>query len=97
MSAPRRNYDAAFRGEAVRLVISTDRSVKQVAEEILVKETLALPSHRHRRVFRHGQRLGHGRPHARENHRRPNSRADGTAPLTAHTNYQTRAQGSLAA
>ncbi|MFE4194474.1 transposase [Paenarthrobacter sp. NPDC056912] len=39
MSTPRRNYDAAFREEAVRLVLSTDRSVKQVAEEIGVKES----------------------------------------------------------
>lgn len=39
MTTPRRNYDAAFREEAVRLVLSTDRSVKQVAEEIGVKES----------------------------------------------------------
>jgi transposase len=39
MSTPRRIYDAAFREEAVRLVLSMDRSVKQVAEEIGVKES----------------------------------------------------------
>ena len=39
MSTPGRKYDAAFREEAVRLVLSTDRSVKQVAEEIGVKES----------------------------------------------------------
>jgi transposase len=39
MSTPRRKYDAAFREEAVRLVLSADRSVKQVAEEIGVKES----------------------------------------------------------
>jgi transposase len=39
MSTPRRKYDAAFREEAVRLVLSTDRSVKQVAEEIGVNES----------------------------------------------------------
>ncbi|MFF1830714.1 transposase [Paenarthrobacter sp. NPDC058040] len=39
MTTPRRRYDAAFREEAVRLVLSSDRSVKQVAEEIGVKES----------------------------------------------------------
>jgi transposase len=39
MSTSRRKYDAAFREEAVRLVLSTDRSVKQVAEEIGVNES----------------------------------------------------------
>ena len=39
MTTPRRKYDAAFREEAVRLVLSTNRSVKQVAEEIGVKES----------------------------------------------------------
>ncbi|WP_396020446.1 transposase, partial [Arthrobacter sp. ISL-72] len=34
MTTPRRKYDAAFREEAVRLVLSSDRSVKRVAEEI---------------------------------------------------------------
>ena len=49
MTTPRRKYDAAFREEAVRLVLSTDRSVKQVAEEIGVKEsTLGNWLHRHR-------------------------------------------------
>jgi transposase len=49
MTTPRRKYDAAFREEAVRLVLSTNRSVKQVAEEIGVKEsTLGNWLHRHR-------------------------------------------------
>ena len=49
MTTPRRKYDAAFREEAVRLVLSTNRSVKQVAEEIGVKEsTLGNWLHRYR-------------------------------------------------
>jgi len=49
MTTPRRKYDAAFREEAVRLVLSTNRPVKQVAEEIGVKEsTLGNWLHRHR-------------------------------------------------
>jgi transposase len=45
----RRKYDAAFREESVRLVLSTDRPVKQVAEEIGVKEsTLGNWLHRYR-------------------------------------------------
>ena len=49
MTTPRRKYDAAFREEAVRLVLSTNRSVKQVAEEIGVKEsTLGNWLHRNR-------------------------------------------------
>jgi transposase len=49
MTTPRRKYDAAFREDAVRLVLSTNRSVKQVAEEIGVKEsTLGNWLHRHR-------------------------------------------------
>jgi transposase len=49
MTTPRRKYDAAFREDAVRLVLSSDRSVKQVAEEIGVKEsTLGNWLHRHR-------------------------------------------------
>jgi transposase len=40
MTTPRKNYDAAFREDAVRLVLSSDRSVKQVAEEIGVKESM---------------------------------------------------------
>jgi transposase len=49
MTTPRRKYDAAFREEAVRLVLSTNRSVKQVAEEIGVNEsTLGNWLHRHR-------------------------------------------------
>ena len=49
MTTPRKKYDAAFREEAVRLVLSSDRSVKQVAEEIGVKEsTLGNWLHRHR-------------------------------------------------
>lgn len=39
MTTPRRKYDAAFREEAVRLVLSTDRSVRQVADEIGVNES----------------------------------------------------------
>ena len=39
MTTPRRKYDAAFREEAVQLVLSTNRSVKQVAEEIGVNES----------------------------------------------------------
>ncbi|WP_311213863.1 MULTISPECIES: transposase [unclassified Arthrobacter] len=38
MTTPRRKYDAAFREEAVQLVLSTGRSLKQAAEEIGVKE-----------------------------------------------------------
>ena len=49
MTGPRRKYDAAFREEAVRLVLSSDRSVKQVADELGVKEsTLGNWLHRHR-------------------------------------------------
>jgi transposase len=49
MTTPRRKYDAAFREDAVRLVLSTNRPVKQVAEEIGVKEsTLGNWLHRHR-------------------------------------------------
>jgi transposase len=49
MTTPRRKYDAAFREEAVRLVLSTNRSVKQVAQEIGVKEsTLGNWLHRYR-------------------------------------------------
>jgi transposase len=49
MTTPRRKYDAAFREDAVRLVLSTNRSVKQVAEEIGVNEsTLGNWLHRHR-------------------------------------------------
>ena len=49
MTTPRRKYDAAFREDAVRLVLSTGRPVKQVAEEIGVKEsTLGNWLHRHR-------------------------------------------------
>ena len=49
MTTPRRKYDAAFREEAVRLVLSSDRTVKQVAQEIGVKEsTLGNWLHRHR-------------------------------------------------
>ncbi|MCY1244247.1 hypothetical protein D9M72_573110 [compost metagenome] len=33
-----KKYDAAFHEDAVRLVLSSDRSVKQVAEEIGVKK-----------------------------------------------------------
>ena len=39
MITPRRKYDAAFREEAVRLVLSTDRSVKLISDEIGVKES----------------------------------------------------------
>jgi transposase len=38
MTTPRRKFDAAFREEAVRLVLSTNRPVKQADEEIGVKE-----------------------------------------------------------
>ncbi|MGO4249801.1 transposase, partial [Paenarthrobacter sp. RAF54_2] len=38
MTTPRRKYDAAFREDAVRLVLSTNRSVKQVAEEMVAEE-----------------------------------------------------------
>ena len=38
MTTPRKKYDAAFREDAVRLVLSSDRSVKQVAEEIGVRK-----------------------------------------------------------
>lgn len=49
MTTRRQNYDAAFREEAVRLVLSSDRPVKQVAEEIGVKEsTLGNWLHRYR-------------------------------------------------
>ncbi|WP_374207002.1 transposase, partial [Paenarthrobacter sp. TYUT067] len=49
MTGPRRKYDAAFREEAVQLVLSSDRSVKQVADELGVKEsTLGNWLHRHR-------------------------------------------------
>ena len=49
MTTPRKKYDAAFREEAVRLVLSSDRPVKQIAEEIGVKEsTLGNWLHRHR-------------------------------------------------
>jgi transposase len=49
MTTPRRKYDAAFREEAVRLVLSSDRPVKQIADEIGVKEsTLGNWLHRHR-------------------------------------------------
>jgi transposase len=49
MTTPRRKYDAAFREDAVRLVLPTNLSVKQVAEEIGVKEsTLGNWLHRHR-------------------------------------------------
>lgn len=39
MTTRRRKYDAAFREESVRLVLSSDRPVKEVAEEIGVKES----------------------------------------------------------
>ncbi len=39
MTGPRRKYDAAFREEAVQLVLSSDRSVKQVADELGVNES----------------------------------------------------------
>lgn len=49
MTTSRRKYDAAFREDAVRLVLSTNRSVKQVADEIGVKESmLGNWLHRHR-------------------------------------------------
>ncbi|MBD1540649.1 transposase [Arthrobacter sp. S13_S34] len=49
MDARRRKYDAAFREESVRLALSSDRPVKQVAEEIGVKEsTLGNWIHRYR-------------------------------------------------
>jgi transposase len=49
MTGSRRKYDAAFREEAVRLVLSSDRSVKQVADELGVNEsTLGNWLHRHR-------------------------------------------------
>jgi transposase len=49
MTTPRRKCDAAFREEAVRLVLSSDRPVKHIAEEIGVKEsTLGSWLHRHR-------------------------------------------------
>lgn len=49
MTTRRRKYDAAFREESVRLVLSTGRPVKQVAEEIGVKEsTLGNWLHRYR-------------------------------------------------
>lgn len=49
MTTPRRKFDAAFREEGVRLVLSSDRSVKQVADEIGVNEsTLGNWLHRHR-------------------------------------------------
>lgn len=49
MTTPRRIYDAAFREDAVRLVLSTGRPLKQVAEEIGIKESTLgnwLPGHR---------------------------------------------------
>jgi transposase len=49
MTGPRRKYDAAFREEAVQLVLSSDRSVKQVADELGVNEsTLGNWLHRYR-------------------------------------------------
>ena len=39
MSTRRRKYDAAFRAESVQLVLSSDRPVKEIAEEIGVKES----------------------------------------------------------
>ncbi len=39
MTTPRRKYDAAFREEAVQLVLSTDRWVKQVADELGLNES----------------------------------------------------------
>ncbi|MGO4590609.1 transposase [Paenarthrobacter sp. 2TAF44] len=39
MTTSRRRYDAAFRERAVRLVLSTGRPVKQIAEETGVKES----------------------------------------------------------
>jgi transposase len=49
MTTRRRKYDAAFREESVRLVLSSGRPVKQVAEEIGVKEsTLGNWLHRYR-------------------------------------------------
>jgi transposase len=49
MTTRRRKYDAAFREESVRLVLSSDRPVKQISEEIGVKEsTLGNWVHRYR-------------------------------------------------
>ena len=49
MTTRRKKYDAAFREESVRLVLSSDRPVKEVAEEIGVKEsTLGNWIHRYR-------------------------------------------------
>lgn len=49
MTGSRRKYDAVFREEAVRLVLSSDRSVKQVADELGVNEsTLGNWLHRQR-------------------------------------------------
>jgi transposase len=39
MSTRRKKYDADFRAESVRLVLSSDRPVKEIAEEIGVKES----------------------------------------------------------
>jgi len=39
MTTRRKTYDAAFREESVRLVLSSDRPVKQIAQEIGVKES----------------------------------------------------------
>jgi hypothetical protein len=64
--------------------------VKQAAEEILVKESTGSTWHRHRRVS------GMVNGWAMADHMRART-TDGPAPLTAHTNYQTHAQGSLAA
>ncbi|MGP9618420.1 transposase [Arthrobacter sp. AOP36-A1-22] len=36
-ASSKKNYDPAFREESVRLVLGSDRSVNQIAEEIGVK------------------------------------------------------------
>ncbi|WP_458106753.1 transposase [Arthrobacter sp. R3-55] len=39
MTGPRRKYDASFREEAVQLVLPSDPSVMQVADELGVNES----------------------------------------------------------